>query len=181
MRENRPEDALEKLDNLINSEDTPENLKVESLMLAANLNQYFLNDLDQTYILLENVIDNYANSPHASLASSKMEIIEEVIDSKPKIERKDKHRIPQSIDFLSAFPNPFNSTTNIQYRLESTGLVTLTIHDIKGREIARLIDEEQSAGYQTFAWNAANVPSGIYFCKLYSTKINASIKLTIIK
>lgn len=45
-------------------------------------------------------------------------------------------------------------------------MVKLTIHDILGREIATLVNEEQEAGWKEVQWNAAKVASGIYFYKL---------------
>ena len=44
--------------------------------------------------------------------------------------------------------------------------VKLTIHDILGREIATLVNGEQSAGWKEVQWNAAGFTDGIYFYKL---------------
>ncbi|MCB9070368.1 MAG: T9SS type A sorting domain-containing protein [Calditrichae bacterium] len=67
------------------------------------------------------------------------------------------------------YPNPFNGTTRIRFQLPAQGIVTLTIYDILGKEVARLIDQKLYApdNYET-VWNGANqngkeVSSGIYF------------------
>jgi len=70
------------------------------------------------------------------------------------------------------FPNPFNPTTTIAYDLPQESYVTLTIYDILGREIIRLVDNIQPAGSLKVTWNGKDsfgqiVPSGIY---LYSLK-----------
>ncbi|MBN2090745.1 T9SS type A sorting domain-containing protein, partial [candidate division KSB1 bacterium] len=72
---------------------------------------------------------------------------------------------------LKNFPNPFNPITAIQFSLPEAGLVTVTIYDLQGRRIARLLDEPREAGLQIVRWNGQNefgVPaaSGTYFCKL---------------
>jgi len=69
------------------------------------------------------------------------------------------------------FPNPFNPQTTIAYQLPHNGLVRLTVYDILGRVVIRLIDQTQSAGYHEVVWygldKAENpVSSGIYFYRL---------------
>ncbi len=69
------------------------------------------------------------------------------------------------------YPNPFNATTRISYALAETGPVTLTVHDILGRQIRTLVDELKPAGRHEAIWDSADmhgnaVASGIYFYKL---------------
>lgn len=64
------------------------------------------------------------------------------------------------------YPNPFNAITNIQYQLPASSEVLLTIYDIRGYEVLRLVESEQLAGYHQIAWNATNVASGIYFYRI---------------
>jgi polyhydroxybutyrate depolymerase len=64
------------------------------------------------------------------------------------------------------YPNPFNPITTIRYSLPSTANVKLDVYDLLGREIATLVNEEQSAGWKEVQWNASGVSSGIYFYKL---------------
>lgn len=72
----------------------------------------------------------------------------------------------QSGDDLSSFPNPFNPSTRIQYRLASDGPVSLKVYDVLGREVVSLVDEVKSAGTYTVTWDASRLPSGIYFTRL---------------
>ena len=64
------------------------------------------------------------------------------------------------------YPNPFNSITNIQYQLSAASEVLLTIYNIRGQEVLRLVESDQPAGYHQITWNAANVASGMYFYRL---------------
>lgn len=68
------------------------------------------------------------------------------------------------------FPNPFNPTTRISYKLLQPAYVTLSVYDMRGREIDRLVDGYQDAGQFIAVWNTdqgSNVyASGIYFARL---------------
>jgi flagellar hook assembly protein FlgD len=67
------------------------------------------------------------------------------------------------------YPNPFNPPTTISYTLPEAGDVQIKIYDILGREVAKLVDEQKSAGKYTVQWNGSNYASGIYF---YSITFN---------
>jgi arylsulfatase A-like enzyme len=76
-----------------------------------------------------------------------------------------------NIQLLPSFPNPFNLTTRIQYRLTETEHVRLLIYNIRGREVRRLVEAEQSAGLKTVWWNGTDrlgreIGSGIYLVRL---------------
>ena len=64
------------------------------------------------------------------------------------------------------FPNPFNPTTDIKYQLPASGIVTLTVYNAMGQEVATLIDQNQNPGAYRVSWNANNLPTGIYFYQL---------------
>ena len=73
---------------------------------------------------------------------------------------------------LSNYPNPFNPETNIQFELPQAQVVSLTIYDITGRVINKLIrNEKRNAGLNVVVWNGLDrhnipVPSGIYYYHL---------------
>jgi hypothetical protein len=65
------------------------------------------------------------------------------------------------------YPNPFNPTTKIEFDLPKTGVVTLKIFDIQGREVAREINGlTLTAGNYKINFNASNLSSGVYFYSL---------------
>lgn len=71
------------------------------------------------------------------------------------------------------FPNPFNPKTTVVYDLPIANYVYLAVYDLLGRKIKTLIDEEQLPGYYRIEWDAGNLPSGVYFCKLEASyKLN---------
>jgi len=64
------------------------------------------------------------------------------------------------------YPNPFNPTTRITYSISKSGIVTLKVYDVLGREIMAVIDEFQNAGTYSIKLNAKNLPSGVYYYRL---------------
>lgn len=75
-------------------------------------------------------------------------------------------KFPARYSLEHNFPNPFNPSTTIRYSLPSSAKVKLAVYDLLGREIATLVNEEQSAGWKEVQWNAASLSSGIYFYEL---------------
>jgi hypothetical protein len=78
---------------------------------------------------------------------------------------------PAAFALHQNFPNPFNPTTMIGYDLPHAARVTLTVHDLLGREVSRLVDAEMAAGSHMVSWNGrtgTGVPaaSGVYFCRM---------------
>ena len=71
-----------------------------------------------------------------------------------------------SYELKQNFPNPFNPVTTIDYALPSRSEVSLIIFDLRGREVARLVDEEKPVGLHSARWDASNVASGIYLYRL---------------
>ena len=80
------------------------------------------------------------------------------------------------------YPNPTQSTTTITYTLPQTSDISLTIHDLTGREISRLADNQtQTEGNYSFAFDATDLPSGIYICTLRAGDTIKTQKLVVTK
>ena len=89
----------------------------------------------------------------------------------------------QPADFALAqnYPNPFNPATKIDYTLKSDGRVRLTVFDLKGREVATLADGLKPAGRHSVIWDAKNLKSGVYFCKLQADGTTITRKMLLVK
>ncbi len=67
---------------------------------------------------------------------------------------------------LLAAPNPFIGHTRLHYELAAAGPVRLTVYDVSGRAVARLVQEEQEPGPHEVRLDGAGLPSGVYRCRL---------------
>jgi predicted outer membrane repeat protein len=74
--------------------------------------------------------------------------------------------LPTLFELFQNYPNPFNPSTKIKYSVPHSSNVVIKIFDILGREIQMLVNEEEPVGTYEISWNAANLPSGIYFYQL---------------
>ena len=89
--------------------------------------------------------------------------------------------VPDAVTLSSAYPNPFNPETTLDYSIESSGLVDLSIYDINGRMVTTLFSGELSSGSYTASWDASVQPSGLYIAKLTSGNIVQTTKLVLLK
>ncbi len=89
--------------------------------------------------------------------------------------------IPDATALLPAYPNPFNPSTRIPFRLSQAGHVTLEVVDVLGRVVERLVDSDMGAGEMTAAWNAAGMPSGIYVVRLRTREVQTSRQLVLLR
>jgi len=84
------------------------------------------------------------------------------------------------------YPNPFNPTTRITYQLNKATQVQLSVYDITGREVNRLIDQYQPIGEYSVEWNSnarsgQKMASGIYFAKLSADNKSTTRKMIMTK
>ncbi len=82
---------------------------------------------------------------------------------------------------LPNHPNPFNPNTTIRYVLPAEMRVTLVVHDVSGRVVAKLLDEVRPAGAHQITWNADGMASGVYFAHLRTRNTNVSRKMVLLK
>ncbi|MBP7461282.1 MAG: lamin tail domain-containing protein [Candidatus Delongbacteria bacterium] len=66
------------------------------------------------------------------------------------------------------YPNPFNPSTRINYTITSSAHVKLTVYDVLGRELVRLVDTRQGAGSYAVTLDASCMAAGMYFYRLES-------------
>jgi len=85
--------------------------------------------------------------------------------------------IPTRFVLEQNFPNPFNSSTAIPFTLGERSAVTLEVFNIVGQRVALLLQGEMGPGTQRVEW-LADVPSGIYFYRLYSGVVDLDARLS---
>ena len=74
--------------------------------------------------------------------------------------------MPEKMALNTAYPNPFNPVTSISYTLSDMDHVTLSVYNLTGQLIEILVTDQQNAGSYTLVWDAARLPSGMYFLRM---------------
>ena len=88
---------------------------------------------------------------------------------------------PSVFSLSQNYPNPFNPTTTISYQLPENSFVTLKVYDILGREVATLLNEYKPAGKYEVDFNAAALPSGVYFYQIKAGNYTAIKKMILLR
>jgi hypothetical protein len=88
---------------------------------------------------------------------------------------------PSNYSVSQNYPNPFNPTTKINFALPKSGLVTLKVYDITGKEVATLVNEVKNVGTYSVDFDGANLSSGMYFYKISVNGFSEVKKMSLIK
>jgi pectate lyase len=101
------------------------------------------------------------------------------IKSQPSVIRATSCALSQN------YPNPFNPSTMISYDIAGgqNGVrhVTLKVYDVLGKEVAVLVNSDQSAGHYQTVFSGAGLPSGIYFYRLEAGSYSQIKKMILMK
>jgi hypothetical protein len=93
----------------------------------------------------------------------------------------DDLELPREFALYQNYPNPFNPTTTIAYDVPRASDIKLTIYNILGQEVARLVDARLEPGRYKTQWQASGFASGIYFYRLESREFIRVLKFVILK
>ena len=88
---------------------------------------------------------------------------------------------PGTFTLEQNFPNPFNPSTTITYNLASAAQVKLTIYDLLGRQVTRLVSEYQAPGTYSPSLDGTDLNSGTYFYVLEVGKHVETRKMSVLK
>ncbi len=124
----------------------------------------------KTYYFAVTAFDSSMNE---SLFSDEVSI---VIDE--QYENFDPSQTPKEYRLNQNYPNPFNPITTIAYRLPHSSEVVLTIHNLLGQEVRRLVSEIQAPGNKWMTWDGRDnqgdmVGAGVY---IYSIRTGTTIE-----
>ncbi len=93
---------------------------------------------------------------------------------------------PDNFLLYPNFPNPFNPTTTLRYDLPQNSFVNITIYDLNGREVKKLVRSEQVSGNHSLTWNGTNdqgklVSAGVYLYQIQSGEFVQTKKMVLMK
>lgn len=90
----------------------------------------------------------------------------------------------KSFELKQNYPNPFNPETKISFHLNNASDMSLLIYDVRGKEVAKLIDNKfYSSGNYFVTFNAGqyNISSGVYFYKLTAGEFAETKSMVLLK
>ena len=93
---------------------------------------------------------------------------------------------PEEYSLQQNYPNPFNPSTKINFYLPKDEFVSISVLDIKGREVATILHGKQMAGSKSVRWNGLDhqgkiLPSGIYICLMKTNNLILKRKMILLR
>jgi photosystem II stability/assembly factor-like uncharacterized protein len=90
-------------------------------------------------------------------------------------------KVPTEFSLEQNYPNPFNPSTNFRYALPHTSFVTLTVYNTLGQQVARLVNEQQQAGYHDIVFRGDGLASSVYFYRIQAGDFVRTRKLVLLR
>ena len=135
-----------------------------------------------TTLTIDFYTGSYFPSGFANLSYPRYFIIPTIVNGQVHVGSSgiDEGDLPNQLS-LRSYPNPFNAEATISFSLDIRSPISLKIFDVSGREVARLVSQTIAAGQHAIIWNATDMPSGIYFCRLETGQKRLTQKITLLK
>jgi hypothetical protein len=89
--------------------------------------------------------------------------------------------VPQEFQLSQNYPNPFNPTTTVEFSIPKKSHVLLEVFNILGQSVARLVDEERTAGTYRANFDASHLSSGVYVYQLKAGEFVQARKMVLMK
>lgn len=94
---------------------------------------------------------------------------------------KDDKELVNTFSIQQNFPNPFNPSTTIKYSVPQLSDVSIKVYDVLGKEVATLVDAQQTQGVYEVNFDAANLASGMYIYTIKAGSYTSSKKMLLMK
>ena len=104
-------------------------------------------------------------APYGSLSGSNIVITGEC---SPQITSDNLH--PSSVSLDPPHPNPFSHVTTFNYTVAEDGPVRFAVYDELGKEVARIVNQDQKQGSYTVTFDASTLSGGSYIARLQAGK-----------
>lgn len=107
-------------------------------------------------------------------------ILEHLFPASP-VGVKEAEGIVSAFELEQNFPNPFNPSTTIRYRLARSSAVHIAVFNGLGQQVASLVDENQDAGIHELTFDGRALSSGTYLCRLRAGAVQETRKLLLVR
>jgi M6 family metalloprotease-like protein len=104
-------------------------------------------------------------------------------DPIPITQRSDEVELLSITDYslLQNYPDPFNPQTVISFTLPDDNHVKLIVYDVLGREVKTLVDEFRASGRHNVVFDARDLPSGVYYYRVFAGRFTDMKKMILIR
>lgn len=93
----------------------------------------------------------------------------------------DENNLSKSFQLFQNYPNPFNPITKIKFSIPKPEIVQIKVYNILGKEIKTLLSEHKITGTYEVEFDASNLPSGVYFCRMVSGRYAETKKMILLR
>jgi len=89
--------------------------------------------------------------------------------------------VPHAYALHPNSPNPFDASTILRYDLPEAADVELSVYNLLGQEVRRLVDGEVGAGFHTVTFEAGDLPSGVYLYRITAGDFSQTRRMVLTK
>src|SRR3989339_73653 len=113
-------------------------------------------------------------------------LIFNAVYSSDKPEKQPEHKIPDAFALSNPTPNPFNPTVTLSYAVSTQSPVSLTIFNVRGEVVSRLVGRMHEPGYYQAVWDGRDVlgrsvQSGLHVCRMEAGNFVQQRKMIMVK
>jgi hypothetical protein len=155
-----------------------------TIRIYSGVNEYDFEILNQDEIQSYNF--NVPSEPDSLVIDPDLWVLKETAEV-VSVDEGDRPELPDRVELLSPYPNPFNGSVNIAFSVEGSSRdLAIEIYDLLGRKVKTVAAENFQPGYYTITWNGrgddnTELGSGAYFVLLRSGDNSQTGKISYIK
>lgn len=131
---------------------------------------------------------NISSSPNFHLVSftdlikTKRDLIRNTTVNESSLSKiVEENNLPKEFSLSHNYPNPFNSSTKIDYALPKPTQVSIDIYDVLGRRVKTIVNEHQNAGHHSVTFSSSSLATGIYIYRIQTLDFSKAHKMLIVK
>ena len=99
----------------------------------------------------------------------------------PQLRGPDAEARPDAFALGGSTPHPVRGTALLRYALPEAAEVDITLYDVMGRVVRRLVSGSRPAGFHQVSVDASGLPSGVYFCRMQAGSFTETRRLVLVK
>lgn len=158
----------------------------QDIVAVDYLGREMLEEQNSSTVSWATYIDSAANYGIGTNDPSQMDVINITNPTTGVEDRDNKSALPGDFQLEQNYPNPFNGSTQIKFYVPIAGELDLSIFNINGQCVRKLINRTVNTGWHQAVWDGTNeagnmVTSGTYFSLLRAGNFKSAITLQFIK